>query len=240
MSRIPAIAAALTAVLFAAGCAAPEIPFDRSEAGNVHTIGVLTPDIPEKPTVRLASDPGQSFGLVGGLIDAALETKRNDRLWAILLERKFQVSDALSHDIVTSLQARGYAAKVVPISRKEGSGFLKSYPPVADTGVDAYLDVSAIGIGYGYVAAGIGSDQPYRPFAWMNCKLVRASDSSVLMEDAVMYNPVLPNGKWVTISPDPAYAFRDFDNLTAHPDEAATGINASLQKTADQIGLLMR
>jgi hypothetical protein len=240
MSRIPAIAAALAAVLFVAGCAAPEIPFDRSEAGNIHAVGILTPDIPEKPTVRLASDMGQSFGLVGGLIDAAMETKRNDHLWAILLERKFQASDSLSHELVTSLQARGYAAKVVQISRKEGSGFLKAYPPAADAGVDAYLDVSAIGIGYGYVAAGIGSEQPYRPFVWLNCKLVRASDSSVLMEDAVMYNPIGAGGKWVTVSPDPAYAFPDFDNLTAHPDEAAMGVNASMQKTADQIGTLMR
>jgi hypothetical protein len=239
MSRIPVVAAALAVLLFAAGCAAPEIPFDRSEAGSVHSIGVLTPDIPEKPTVRLASDPGQSFGLVGGLIDAAMETKRNDRLWAILLVRKFVAPNTLSHDLVAALQARGYAAKVVPIERKEGSGFLKTYPPAADSGVDAYLDVSAIGIGYGYVAAGIGSEQPYRPFVWVNCKLVRASDSSVLMEDAVMYNPI-GDGKWVTISPDPAYAFPDFDNLTAHPDQAAAGVNTSLQKTAGQIGMLMR
>jgi hypothetical protein len=226
----------MAALLLVAGCASPEIPFDRSEAGNVHSIGVLTPDIPEKPSVILASDPGQSFGLVGGLIDVGMQLKRDDKLYAILLQRHFAVGQTLSADLVAALKAHGFDAKPIAVSR-EKSGFLKTFP--TEPGVDAYLDVSSTPDGFGYVAAGIGASQPYRPFVWVNCKLVRASDSSVLMEDAVMYNPI-GDGKWVTISPDPAYAFPDFDNLTAHPDQAAAGVNTSLQKTADQIGMLMR
>src|SRR6185312_707978 len=122
MSRVVA-AVALTALSFLAGCAGPEIPFDRSSVPNLKTIGVLTPDIPEKPTVRLASDVGQSFGLIGGLIDAGMEINRNDKLWAALSQRHFSVKEKLTEDIVVSLKSRGYDAKLVSVDRSK-SGFL--------------------------------------------------------------------------------------------------------------------
>jgi hypothetical protein len=239
MSRMVGRAAAMAAVWVLAACAGPEIPFDRASAPEIKTIGVLTPDIPERPTVRLASDVGQSFGLVGGLIDAAMESKRNDRFGAVLIEHNFSVGSTLSQDLVASLKAHGYGAKQVPVYRSK-SGFLKSYPTAAETGVDAFLDVSAVGIGYGYVAAGIGSSQPYRPFVWLDCKLVRASDASVLMQDRVMYNPVGEGPKQITISPDPTYQFADFDTLIAGQEQAYADLQAALRQTANQMGTLVR
>jgi hypothetical protein len=232
------VAAVMAVALTLAACAGTEIPYDRS-AASIKTIGVLTPDIPQKPTVRLASDVGQSFGLVGGLVDAAMESNRNDKLWAVLLTRNFAVSSTLSDDLVASVKTHGYDAKYVPVTRGK-SGFLKTYPPATETGVDAYLDVSAVGIGYGYVAAGIGSSQPYRPFVWLDCKLVRASDAAVLMQDRVMYNPIGQGSKEVTVSPDPSYQFTDFDGLLASREQAVKGIEVSLKQTADQVGSLVR
>jgi hypothetical protein len=229
-------AAALAAVLTLAACAGTEIPYDRSTSG-IKTIGVLTPDISEKPSAILASDIGQSFGLIGALVDVGMQLKRDDKLYAILTARQFAAGATLGNDLVAVLRAHGYDAKLVPITR-EKSGFLKTYP--AEPGVDAYLDVSAFADGYGYVAAGIGRTQPYRPFVWLNVKLVHASDGAALMQDTVMYNPINANAKWVTVSPDPAYQFADFDTLVANPDQTVAGANISLQQTANQIGMLVR
>jgi hypothetical protein len=168
-----------------------------------------------------------------------METKRNDRFGAVLIEHNFSVGSTLSQDLVTSLKSHGYGAKLVPVYRSK-PGFLKSYPTAGDTGVDAYLDVSAVGIGYGYVAAGIGSSQPYRPFVWLDCKLVRASDASVLMQDRVMYNPVGEGPKQITISPDPRYQFADFDTLMAGQEQAYADLQAALQQSANQMGTLVR
>jgi hypothetical protein len=229
-------AAALAAVLTLAACAGTEIPFDRSTAG-VRTIGVLTPDVPAKPSAVLASDIGQSFGLIGALADAAMQARRDDKLFAIMIAHQFVAGTSLGNDLVAALRSHGYEAKLVPVARDK-SGFLKTYP--TEPGVDAFLDVSAFAAGYGYVAAGIGSTQPYRPFVWLNVKLVHAGDNAVLMQDTIMYNAINANSKWITISPDPAYQFADFDTLVANPDQTVAGENASLQQTANQIGMLVR
>jgi hypothetical protein len=168
-----------------------------------------------------------------------MESNRDDKFWAVLAQRDFSVGTALSQDLLSSLKMHGYEAKAVPVTRS-GTGFLKVYPSAAETGADAYLDVSAVGIGYGYIAAGIGASQPYRPYVWLDCKLVRASDASVLMQDRVMYNPVGEPSRQVTISPDPAYQFPDFDSLMASPNKGVAGIEAALKQTADQVGQLVR
>ncbi|MBI3676192.1 MAG: hypothetical protein HY243_06205 [Proteobacteria bacterium] len=231
-------AAAVTAVL--AGCAAqPEIPFDKSANTNVHTIGIVTPGMPERPTIWLASDMGQSFGLIGALVDAGMEESRDSKVNAMLVNRKFVPRDSFVQALESSLKAQGFDTKAVAVERKQGD-YLKSYPATADTGADAYLDISAVN--YGYVAAGIGSSTPYRPFVYLLCRLVRASDGSVLMQDSIFYNPVAPfgQGKNVSVSPDPAYTFVNFDAMTVEPDRTVTGIDLSLHQTSDALGRLLR
>jgi hypothetical protein len=230
------VAAAMAVAMTLAACAGTEIPFDRSSAG-VRTIGVLTPDITEKPSVILASDIGQSFGLVGALVDVGMQLKRDDKLYAILIAHQFTARATLGNDLVAALRAQGYSASLVPLTR-EKSGFLKTYP--TQPGIDAYLDVSAFPDGFGYMAASTGSTQPYRPFVWLNVKLVRAGDNAVLMQDTIVYSIINASSKWITISPDPAYQFADFDTLTVNADQAVGGENTALQQTANQIGMLVR
>ena len=72
------------------------------------------------------------------------------------------------------------------------------------------------------------------------CRLVRAGDSAVLMEDTIAYNPVGPVQKAVTLSPDPNFSFEDFDALTADPGVAVNGLNAALTASANSIGALVQ
>ncbi|HEY2071713.1 MAG TPA: hypothetical protein VGG48_19290 [Rhizomicrobium sp.] len=222
-----------------AGCvsAPPEVPFDHTTATNIHRIAVLVPAMPEHPTVRLASDIGQSFGLIGALIDAGIETNHNDKLWAMMQEKGYVPTDAFSKDLVTALTEHGYEATLVPAGR-ENDGTLKTYPPGA---YDAYLDVTGIGIAYGYMAAGVGTSNPYRPFVYIRCRLIRAGDGAVLMQDAILYNPV--NGlaaKALTVSPDPAYSFPGFDDLEADHGKTVQGVDAALHQSAEMIGSLLK
>lgn len=83
---------------------------------------------------------------------------------------------------------------------------------------DTLLDVS---FNFGYLAAGMST--PYRPFVYAELKMVRASDKAVLMQRTIAYNTLntvnIPETA-VTIAPDPAYEFKDFDALIADPDRA--------------------
>lgn len=231
-------AAIFAACFLLAACASqPIIPFDKSTAGTIKTIGVVTPNMPEQPSVWLASDIGQSFGLVGALIDAGLENKRGSDFWKEIDGANRPPRTSFNTALSDALTAQGYTVKAIDVKRS--TDFLKTYPK--DQGVDAYLDISFVLRGYGYVAAGMHDATPYRPFAYVNCRLVRASDNAVLMQDVVVYNYVLPSGiitPGVSLSPDPAYNFVDFDALKANPPEATKGLHDSLKQVANAIANL--
>ncbi|MGH6872718.1 MAG: hypothetical protein ACREHE_14545 [Rhizomicrobium sp.] len=231
--------AAVAAALFLGGCITvpPEVPFDRATDANIHSVGVLTPDLPDKPTVRLASDIGQSFGLIGALVDASMEANRDDKLWAMMQEQNFVPVDAFDQDLVGALKAQGFDASFVSVER-DRNGVVKSYP--ADRKFDAYLDITGIGIAYGYMAAGVGSSNPYRPFVYVHCKLIRAGDGATLMEDTIMYNAVNGAPKAVTLSPDPQFQFPDMDSMDGDHKKAVAGVDAALHQSADMIGTLLK
>jgi hypothetical protein len=229
----------LIAVALLGGCATkPEIPFDKG-ANNIKTIGILTPSEPDHGSVMLASSVGQSFGIVGALIDTGMRMSRESKFNTLLGQESFIFQDELLKSLSDKLTANGYAVSTVAVPRTS-TGFLKAYPKGDETKVDAYLDV--VVTGYGYIAAGIGSSTPYRPVDVMNVRLVRAADSKILMEDTVVFNPVGPAlaTNIVTVPPNPDYTFQDFDALTADPAAMTKGLKDSVDQSADAAAKLLR
>jgi hypothetical protein len=247
MSFFHRVAAILAAACLLAGCAQQEIPFDRS-TGSVKTIGLLTPSLPTGPSVVLASSVGQSFGLVGALVDAGMQTSRESHFRNILSTQHFTMTDTFTADLTKALASKGY--KVVPVQvSREKADFLTHYPNAASLPgangmsggpdvVDAYLDV--VVMDYGYVAAGIGSGSPYRPETQMKIKLVRAKDGTVLMQDNIAYNPVNKQDRWVTLSADPKHAFQNFDALEANPQLAVEGLSTAIAQSTGAVGTLLQ
>jgi hypothetical protein len=226
------------AALSLVGCAAaPEIPYDRGAAGEVKSIGIITPAFPDGPTVWLASSVGQSFGLVGALVDAGMQSSREATFKSLLDEQKFSARDCFLEKLTAGLREAGYTVAIIPIQR-QGSDFATHYPTEAEPKVDAYLDVVANS--YGYAAAGIRSSTPYRPWFVVRARLVSAKDSSVLMQDAVMYNPINAPGHVITIPPDPTTSYSNFDHLVADPAGAVKGLQAATEQSALTLGKLLR
>ncbi len=238
MSKSVRLAAIIAVGVVLCSCASqPEIPFDKSQA-NIKTIGVLTPSMPERPTIWLASDVGQSFGLIGALVDAGMQSNRDTAFWKSIDGDKNPPRAAFLDALSASLHDRGFEVKQVAVTRPD-SKLLKTYPKSSD-GVDAYLDIAFIGNGYGYVAAGIGKSTPYRPYVYVNCRLVRASDGTTLMQDIVLNNSIIAQNKVVTVSANPAYEFTDFDSLTNDPKKAVDGMDDAFRRTADSVSDLLR
>lgn len=233
------VAVAAAAAVLLAGCAAaPEIPYDRGTAGEIHSIGILTPSFPEKPTVFLASTPGQSFGLVGLIIDTSLQTSRESHFTTLLQERSFSEQDCFVASLTAGLQAQGYTVAVVPFKRETRQEFAVKYPTGPAPDVDAYLDLVATT--YGYMATGIGADTPYRPWLEVRARLVNARDGSVLMQDIVVYNPLNGRDHVVTIAPDPARQYYNFNSLMADPDGAVVGLRLATEQSAQTVSKLLQ
>ena len=236
MFRKTWMAATIAAVLVVAGCAAPEIPFDRSATPEIKTIGLIDPAFPTGPSVVLASSVGQSFGLIGALVDAGMQSSRELDFTKVIVSHNFVAQETFTKSLAASLEKQGYVVSAMPL-KHDKTDFLSHYPPPEDGKPDAYLDV--VVAAYGYVAAGIGSSTPYRPAVALRVRLVRAKDASVLMQDAVFYNPVNATTKVVTISPDPNYVFTNFDALIGSPDKAVDGVRIAIEESARTTGGLL-
>lgn len=227
--------AALAAIGVAlAGCAGtPEIPLDKVTASQVKTIGLVTPRFPSGPDVILASSVGQSFGLIGALVDAGLKASRDSQFQSLLHTQNFSVPDIFTKELADGLKAEGYDVVSLPAARDQPD-YLHQYPPAQ---VDAYLDI-VVG-SYGYLSAGIGSSLPYRPFIFVRARLVKAQDSSVLMQDAVLYNNFGNLRNVITIPADGTTGFPNFDALVSDPPNAIKGMQTATDKTSEAVGKLL-
>jgi len=239
MKHIVCAAACAAASLLLSACAGrAEIPYDRSATPNVKIIGVLTPAFPDAPIVARASSVGQSFGLIGALVEAGLQTSRESKFKSSIAGQQFMARETFLKDVHTQLGQHGYKVIDVPAGRPDSS-LLKAYPPPTPAPpVDAYLDV--VVSSYGYVAAGVKDSTPYRPTLSIAVKLVNAKDSAVLLQDAIVYNPIGPIKDVVTVAPDPAYAFTDSDVLAADPKNAVKGMHAAIDSVTRTLGSLLK
>lgn len=214
-----------------------ELPYDRSTA-SVKSIGIVTPVFPTEPVAALASTVGQSFGLIGALVDMGMNADRVDRLEKVLAEQHFAAQQIFLERLTSALQAEGYTVTAIAVPRNQQQKLLATYPPRAETKVDAYLDMY---VGeYGYFAAGISDSTPYRPHFTVHGRLVRSDNASVLMEDSVVYNPLGQATNIITISPDPAAQYTTFNLLIADPVGATKRLRTAEEQSADAFAKLLK
>ena len=231
--------AVLALLLLPVGCGAPPIPYDRAAGAPVATVGFLTPSMSDRPTVCVWGGPGQMFGLVGAIAEAAVLSAREARLVEALASRQFAARPLFIERVSAAIGAQGY--RVVPVAvERTKRDFLESYGGLP-AGPDAWLD--CFFVEWGYLAAGVGDSTPYRPYANVTCRLVRAADGTVLMRDRVIYNWPLgrpPPNPVITIPPDPQYSFVTSDQLVADPERAVQGIDAAFRAAAEAFGTVLK
>jgi hypothetical protein len=104
--------------------------------------------------------------------------------------------------------------------------------------IHLYLDLAVPC--YGYLAAGIGSSNPDRPYFEVLVKRVRASNHAVLMQDHIVYNPLSKPEYVVTISPDPQYAFDDVAAMEKSPASAAGGLHSAIGLAVEIVAAIIR
>jgi hypothetical protein len=230
------LVAAVVAALISACQTLPQVPYDRASAGDIKTINVVTPAMDDESRVVLASTVGQSFGLVGALIDAGMQASRESDFEAMAKSQNFSGRAAFAKHLDASLTASGYGVAHDQVNRPANGQFLKSYAQPASISAEAHLDVA---LNYGYYASGLST--PYRPFVMANAKLVRNSDGALLMQKSIFYNPLnAAPEQTITVPPNPAYEFADFDTLKANPDKAIKGLDEALGQVAAAVGSLLK
>lgn len=237
MKHVMALVAVLSAMVLTGCTTISGVPYDRSASSKVKVIGLVTPYFPTRARIATASNLGQSAGILGVFVESTFQANRELNLASKLASQNFDARAIFITSLKQSLQKDGYTIIDVPLERTKPE-LLMRYPRKTTPPLDAYLDI--VVSAYGYVAAGIGDNTPYRPFVLTNARLTKQGGSTVLMRDHVEYNPITKNPQNVTIPVDVKYVFVDNNALQADPANAAAGIRQSLDTTAQTIGRLLK
>lgn len=224
---------AIAAAMAVTACASPYIatPYDRPSA-NVSRIALVDDSLEPKAMAYEVASTGGNFGLIGALVDAGIQARRKAAVNEALDSVQFDAETVLERRVTSALTAQGYTVEALSGDRAKRD-FLVSYP---NANSDAHLDI--VVTNYGYMSSGAG--QPFRPTVYAKVRLVRASDSAMLMDNMILYNPVAPTEGVITLAPNPEYAFRNREDLLEDPTRLAAGLEDALLQVADTAAQLLR
>jgi hypothetical protein len=231
------VIAAVGAVLSLAACATPYVgkPYEHA-ANSVRTIGLASEALPKKPIAYEVASVGSNFGLIGALVDASIQLDREDAVNKALEADGYKAEQRLQAKIISDLAVQGYQVKAVDTGARAKREFLAAYPASGEP-VDAYLDI--VVTDYGYLSA--GAFKPFRPTLTAKVRLVSAKDTSkTLMENTIVYNGMTPTAGVITLTPNPAYAFKNRSELLADSKQLEAGIDDALNQTADTVAQLLK
>lgn len=202
------------------GCASTgPVVLDRQALAGVRRVAVPTPGMPAQPTVEVVNGvPGQ-LGVLGRIAGDAAHDRRVEVLGSLLQAQGLHASDTLQRDLIDRLRARGFGP--VPQSADPArQAFLSADP--ADPAHDATLDVYVTR--YGFVALSEASSEPYHPTIGLAVRLTRASDTAVLLRDAITIGDVAG-----------APTFGSFVGIENDPARAAASLRLAFSAAADQV-----
>ena len=204
-------------VLFS-GCASVEKQaFNRAANKSIKSITVLEPTPAEGFGVLVLNHPALGFGLIGATIYATEMKVKSSAFDDAMKPLNWSLTDDLTQQLVTSLQAEGYVVKRAKVSR-DGRALIKDYSAVrGDSSLkdalatDAWLDVQTRDPLY--VANSPTAD--YIPSIGLTVRLVTAADQTLLYREDFFYGFSFnaPRLAAVVIAADSKFRYSTTDDL---------------------------
>ncbi|MGB3165307.1 MAG: hypothetical protein WBA68_00845, partial [Alteraurantiacibacter sp.] len=188
---------------------------------------------PEDVVAYQAASTMSNFGLIGALVDAGVQSGRKGAVNEALDGIGYSPEETVEALIVERFAANGVRAAVVPGADRERREFLVNYPG-APSGTQAHFDL--VVTQFGYMQAG---GNAWRPAVLADVRMVDANTGDTLLENRIALNiPDSPAGV-IALSPNPAYAFANRDDMLANAEMLAEGIDDALATVVDTaVGLI--
>lgn len=226
---------AAAALMSLAACATPYVatPYERAEH-SVQSISMLEDSMPDDAIAYEVASLGSNLGLIGALVDAGIQASRREAVNEALGSISFDAETELEASVSAALSGKGYSLASVSGAEREKRELLEAYPD--SNGADALLDVAIIN--YGYLSSGMG--QPFRPTVTAHVRLIKASDQSTLMDNRIVYNPLLAEAGVIVLPPNADYAFKNREELLEDPARLAAGIQDALNQVAETTARLLQ
>ncbi|BAL26843.1 hypothetical protein [Azoarcus sp. KH32C] len=222
----------IAAILVVTGCAGPVRKIDTSPGAlaDVKTVAVIRAPEPKTYTVMNFGHPGIAFGLVGGLVAAADQSSKQERLTKAIKEKApAQTADALAEGIAGQLQRRGFDARVEDGPWEENDGKFKLEFDKITSSADAVLVVTPTMVGF--IATGVTSD--YLPTVTAIITLLGKDRKEQLYRGfhAAGWQPKAEGWRY---SP-PTETFGNFDALMADPTKTGLALAGAAREIASTV-----
>jgi len=202
-----------------AGCA----PLSRIELAQdgivgLHSIDVVMPPEPQEYVVFMENHPGAAVGgVIGGVIMAADQTAKTNRVKQALLGQHISVSRTIADALVQRLRATGYRVRLVeaPLDRQLVSSVNVT---AIDSDADALLVVAPRTIGF--VTA--NAFAAYEPTVTAEVTLLGRDRTTVLYRGLHSAGRQPALGEWRNVST--GRSFENVDSLVANPGTTAAAL----------------
>lgn len=218
-----------------AGCSSfPTKEFNKDASPGLHSIAVAPIGMPDAPNIMIINAVGNSFGLVGALVEATRASNASKEAVSELSSGGFDYKTYFPAQVDSDLRTAGFRVTMLPGTRAAGNAtkFLATLPEAS--GADAVLDMYVNYLGY----AAAGAKSPYRPAVHLEARLIDSKTQKVLFEDQIYYNNFMPAAakKAITIEPDPKAVFTDRTAMRAAPAEVTSYLRAAVDAVAAELG----
>ena len=217
----PSVLAACAALLLAGCASVPNVNVSRADAARIHRITILGVHEPANIWVTNMVGAAGAFGLVGGLVQAKIDSDHRKTLVQVIAEAKPSLSQELVSTALAALKADGFQASYAP----------SLYPkPSADRKSDDYTGIhvdsdAMLSLWYkvvGYISP--PSSTHYEPTVLLGVRLVDARSGQVLFEKTYAVGYAWKIRNVVQIPADSRNLYKDFDDVIAHSKDAVAAL----------------
>lgn len=225
---------AFVTLLGACASGSPNVVYKPESSARVRTVAIVLPPEPKKFSVVNRGHPGLAFALVGGIVVAVDQDRKESEFYQAMQFQKFSMNAVLGALVRDKLNAAGYDARVADSGWEEKGGRYVLNPGKIRTDADAVLVI--VPTTAGFIAGGVTSD--YVPAVTVAVRLLGKDRSTELYRGyhAAGWEPREDGWRFTPA----ARSFKDFYALMVKPSETAGALAQSIAAVAETIAQDLR
>jgi len=219
--------------LFLSGCVTvPNVDADRAATNRIKKIALLAVPPPREIPVANLGGASSAFGLVGGLVQAGVNSSQAKQFAEFLASKKIDLAQTFEAAVVTALKEDGFEMTVERNQKPKVAADGKS-DDYSEVKVDADAILSIWSVTFGYVSP--PNTTHYAPSGVVKVRLLDAKTKADLYYKTFVIGWKLPMKESVYLESDGKFRYKSIGEFTAHEDEAVEGLFETQQLVARKI-----
>ena len=219
--------------LFLSGCVTvPNVDADRAATNRIKKIALLAVPAPREIPVANLGGASSAFGLVGGLVQAGVNSSQAKQFAEFLTLKKIDLAQTLEAAVIAALKDDGFEVTVERKLKPKVASDGKS-DDYSDLHVDADAILSVWSVSFGYVSP--PNTTHYAPSGVVKVRLLDAKTKADIYYKTFVIGWKLPMKESVYLETDGRFRYKSIGEFASHEEEAVQGLFEAQQLVARKI-----